>query len=196
MMYAAILATLAAAAPTLATTPGAWFKFPTVPANGFETVSAKYWIDPSSNWTTGYYAATQWSFQGAWPDVQYFGLQPRSKGDGTTTGHLVYSVFGNGSRSKVVERGADGSRRWNGTFIDDQAGKRTPIASFWTDASYGGLSGSVSQWLEYYPFNGMSPLPSEHPCQPKFHIYYGKPNNYISQWTQDGSLEITAGIFS
>ncbi|KAL1412811.1 hypothetical protein Q8F55_000559 [Vanrija albida] len=248
------LAAAALAAPALATTPGAWFKVPSAPASGFEAVSASFYIDPASSWTTGYYAATQWSFQGH--DVLYFGLQPRSRGDGSTTGHLTYSVFGAGSHVgdtrqcapgadggdgascwldidfsagrwytidvEVVQRSPDGSRRWNGTFVDDK-GTRTYIASFWTDKSYGALGPNVAQWLEYYPFNGGTQVPAERECQPWFKILFGKPtvpgqtavgvslnkgaiddkcavahgqNNYISEWTENGSLLVTAGIFS
>lgn len=255
MIYATVLAALAAAAPALATTPGAWFQFANTPADGFESVSASFWIDPKSTWTTGYYAATSWAFKGH--DVQYFGVQPRSNGDGTTTGHLAYSVFGPGTsigdpaqckttadggagtscwldinfeagrwytiESTVVEKPADGSRRWNGTFIDDQ-GTRTHIASFWTDSSFGALDGTgISQWLEWYEFNGDTRAPADRPCQPWFKTFFGKPqaqgqtavgqslnhgaiddscavahnsNNYLSQWTVDGSLVATAGIFS
>lgn len=202
-----IIAGLALAAPALAG-PGSWFSVPTGTGDGFESVSAKFYIDPSSTWIDGYYMATQWSFTGH--DVHYFGLQPRSTG--ATTGHLVYSVFGPGSAigdPKQCNGGADGGsgvtcwkdidfeagrwytiestvvqtdpklgRRWNGTLVDD-AGQRTYIASFWTDESYGKLSQSVAQWLEWYKFNGGNLTPAERECQPKFKAHYGLPTAHV-----------------
>lgn len=51
--------------------PGMWYSFPDA-GDGFEHVSSEFYIDPSSTWIQGYYAATQWQFVGH--DVQYFGL--------------------------------------------------------------------------------------------------------------------------
>lgn len=204
-MLFSLLAALVSAPLALAG-PNVWYKVPNAPAEGFESVSAKFNMDPSSTHVTGYYAATQWSFTGH--DVHYFGVQPFTPGSRSTTGHLAYSVFGPGSKSgdpnqcnggadggsgvscwldididygrwytiesTVVEKTTDGSRRWNGTLIDDQ-GKRTYIASFWTDASYGALSQTVTQWLEWYPYNGDGLTPQTRPCQPPFTMHYGRP---------------------
>lgn len=234
--------------------PGAWYKVPNVPAGGFESLSAKFMMDRHSKPVTGYYAATQWFFQGH--DVQYWGLQPYTKGERNTTGHITYSVFGPGStlgdpercnpgadggagascwldidldfgrwytiESKVVEKTADGSRRWNGTLIDDQ-GARTYIASFWTDGTYGAMSDSCIQWLEWYKFNGDGLTPETRPCQPPFTMHYQRPigdgnqapvskdaggklddkcaiaagiPNYTTEFDSDGNLLITAGILN
>lgn len=125
--------------------------------------------------------------------------------------------------SKVVEKTSDGSRRWNGTLIDESTGKRTYVASFWTDASYGALSRSVVQWLEWYPYNGDGLTPQTRPCQPYFKMHYQRPigdgnqapvskekptslddkcanaiglPNYRSEFDVNGNLLITAGIYT
>jgi hypothetical protein len=231
--------------------PGAWYTTGN-PEESSEHVAAKFCIDPSSQWAQGYYAAAQFHFQGH--DVHYFGLQPRTS-EKNTTGHLTYSVFGNGSsvgdpqrcrggadggsgvscsmkinfeagkwytiESTVVEK-RDGSRRWNGTFIDD-TGKRTYIASFWTDASYKTIGWQSGQWLEWYEYNNNGKTPAENECTPYFKMHYGKPmvngkpskkyaffkgrkddkcaiahnqNNYNNVLTEDGDLLITSGMFS
>lgn len=204
-MLISLISVLAIAAP-VAAIPGATYIVPSQPTAGYESVSAKFYMDPSSTPITGYYGATQWQFTGH--DIHYFGLQPFSPGSRNTTGHLTYSVFGVGSKigdpqrcssgadgragtscwydidlnygrwytieSKVVQKTADGSRRWNGTLIDD-AGKRTYIASIWTDSTYGALSKSVYQWLEWWPFNTDGLTPATRPCQPYFKMLFQRP---------------------
>lgn len=204
-MLLSLLAALASAPLALAG-PIVWYTVPNTPAEGLESVSAKFNMDPSSTHIRGYYAATQWHFKGH--DVQYFGVQPFTPGTKKTTGHITYSVFGKGSHSgdpkqcssgadggsgvscwldidldygrwytiesTVVEKTAEGSRRWNGTLIDDE-GSKTHIASFWTDASYDALSGRASQWLEWYPYNTDRLTPQTRPCQPPFKVRYGRP---------------------
>lgn len=109
MFFLPLLTTLLAITTTpVRAGPGAYFGYNNSPSTGYTSLSAKYFIDPASNWTTGYYASTEWHFTGH--DDQYFGLQPRSPG-GKTTGHLVYSVFGKGSTVGDPARcsgGADG----------------------------------------------------------------------------------------
>lgn len=129
-----IITALAMAAPLALAghgpAPVSWFTVPKQ-GDGFESVSSKFFIDPSSTWTTGYYAATSWNFNGH--DIQYFGLQPRSDGDGKTTGHLAYSVFGPGSAIGDPERcsgGADGGAGVSCALdIDFQAGRWYTIES-------------------------------------------------------------------
>lgn len=248
------LLTALVAAPLALAGPNVWYKMPNTPAEGLESVSAKFNMDPSSPPITGYYAATQFSFIGH--DIHYFGVQPFTPGTKNTTGHIAYSVFGKGSKvgdpkqckggadggsgvscwldidldfgrwytieSKVVEKTADGSRRWNGTLIDDQ-GKRTYIASIWTDASYGALSSTVAQWLEWYKYNSDHLTPQTRPCQPPFKMHYTRPvagNNVApitrtdngskddkcawaagypntkAEFLSDGTLQITAGFLN
>lgn len=80
--------------------------------------------------------------------------------------------------SDVVEHGPLG-RRWNGTFIDD-TGKRTYIASFWTDDTYGKLSSNgICHWLEWWPFNGDGLAPEERQCQPRFVTTYRFPEAQV-----------------
>lgn len=192
-----------------AVSPGVWRHIPNPPAAGFHEVSATFKVDTSSERTTGYYAASQWSFQGH--DVHYFGIQPREPGS-EKTGHIAYSVFGKGSTvadsklcyssadggsgvscaieidldygreykivSKVVET-KNGSLRWQGTIYDDAGHDLATLGSFWTDTTYGGLSGKVTQWLEWYPFNGDGGLePEQRACVPHIKVHYGLPTGY------------------
>lgn len=76
--------------------------------------------------------------------------------------------------SAVVDKKADGTRRWNGTLVDD-AGKRTYIASFVTDATYQGLNGIVANWLEWFPYNVDKKTPEQRECQPWFQVHYSRP---------------------
>lgn len=207
-MLLSALASLILSPSALAGSPAGWWRAPTR-SEGYEKISAKFYIDPSSTWVEGYYASTQSSFTGH--DVQYFGIQPRT---GAHSGHLTYSVFGKGSDigdparcsggadggsgtscsvsnidlkagewytivSAVVEKGVKG-RRWNGTLIDSQ-GAETYIASFWTDDSYGALKGSGSQWLEWYKFNKIwsSTTAAERDCQPPFEVKFELPTLYV-----------------
>ncbi|EJT45376.1 hypothetical protein A1Q1_06139 [Trichosporon asahii var. asahii CBS 2479] len=233
-MLTAILSSLVFTGPALASSPLSFWKAP-ARDGGYEKISAKFYVDPSSTWKTGYYASTQASFAGH--DVQYFGIQPR---EGQYSGHLTYSVFGKGSSvgdparcsggadggagvscsldginlnkgewyeivSAVVEHG-DKGRRWNGTLIDSQ-GKQTYIASFWTDDSYGPLSGDGAQWLEWYYFNGIyeTTTPEQRDCQPPFTVKYERPTLYVgdqqvkakdtgkdSKWTIDDKCAVKA----
>lgn len=205
-MLLSVLSSLVLSAPALAG-PINWWTAPKR-EGGYEKVSAKFYVDPSSPWKKGYYASTQASFVGH--DIQYFGIQPR---EGQFSGHLTYSVFGKGSSvgdparcsggadggagvscsltginlnkgewyeivSAVVEHGEKG-RRWNGTLIDSH-GKETYIASFWTDDSYGPLDGHGAQWLEWYPFNSIqSTPPAQRDCQPRFIARYERPTLYV-----------------
>jgi hypothetical protein len=87
--------------------------------------------------------------------------------------------------SKVIEKSADGERRWQGTFIDEETDTRTIIADFYTSASYGALSGQCDQWLEWYRYNNDGLKPAQRNCQPKFNVHYGLPhalNPNKSEW--------------
>lgn len=207
-MLLSALSSLLLSAPALAASPAAWWTSP-ARSDGYEKMSAKFYVDPASTWKQGYYAATQATFAGH--DVLYFGIQPR---EGEWSGRLVFSVFGKGSEvgdpsrchggadggsgvscamdglnlnkgewytitAAVVERG-DKGRRWNGTMTDSQ-GQDTYIASFWTDDSYGALKGSGSQWLEWYTFNGLwdSTTAAQRDCQPPFTVQYERPTLYV-----------------
>lgn len=210
MLFTTVLLTLLSATGISARQPGrniVWYHAENKPVGGFDSISAKYYIDPASTRIRGYYSATQWGFEGH--DVQYFGIQPQTPGTRNTTGHLAYSVFGKGSsigdparcsmsadggpgvscwldidiefgrwytiESKVVEKTADGSRRWNGTLVDDSTGKRTYIASFWTDASYGGLGTTASQWMEWWPWNVDGLTEATRPCQKWYKTTFQRP---------------------
>lgn len=201
-----VLATASTAAAWYVSRPISWLHLPTPPADGYEAVSAKFYIDPNSERATGYYLATSWNFQGH--DLQYFGLQPYTPGTRNTTGHIAYSVFGKGTKigdperchdladggagtscwldvdldfgrwytieSAVVEKTTDGWSRWNGTLVDDN-GKRTYIASFWTDKAFGGLSEVAAQWLEWWHYNMDGKTPATRACQPPFRAVMGPP---------------------
>lgn len=219
----AALATAGAVSANVVSRPGANFNFPSPAAEGYETISNAFNIDPSTERITGHYAATQLTFQSG--DLCYYGLQPLTPGTRATNGHIAFSVFGKGTRSgdpdqckdtadggdgtscwldidldfgrwysieqTVVETDAEGSRRWNGTLVDDQ-GKRTHIASYWTPKAFGALAGHGTQWLEWWWYNDDEKTHRERTCQPKFDVAFTKPKSGDSEtlYTSIGIGEI------
>lgn len=209
-MLLSLLSSLLLFHPAQAGSPSGAYTIANRRADGYDKITSRFYINPNSTWAEGYYAANQVDFQ--FHDVQYFGLQPRSGIFATATGHVTYSVFGNGSsigdpnrcfqgadgdagvscsleidlnkgewytiESAVVETGALG-RRWNGTLIDGY-GRRTYIASFWTDDTYGQLKGTGMQWLEWYKFNGDDRPAAQRPCQPPFTVKQDLPTLYAA----------------
>ncbi|RSH77395.1 uncharacterized protein EHS24_003358 [Apiotrichum porosum] len=94
--------------------PSASYTLPNKPANGWETVSSKFWFDPNSIRASGYYAAAQWWFSDN-TDVFYFGLQPMGKNDSMANlgqnGLAIFSCFGKGVNvvdSELCYGSADG----------------------------------------------------------------------------------------
>ncbi|BEJ15399.1 hypothetical protein CspHIS471_0500040 [Cutaneotrichosporon sp. HIS471] len=129
VLTAAVVAQAASTEAIPGPGPGQWYH---MPARGYESVSARFYIDPGSTWRSGYYMSTSWIYTKSWNELQYFGLQPRTAGDGPTTGRLVYSVFGNGTRStnKRCSNGADGGAGTSCSLnINFQAGQWYRIES-------------------------------------------------------------------
>ncbi|KAG9325103.1 hypothetical protein KVV02_006765 [Mortierella alpina] len=193
-------AVLASCAPSLGfALVGIAWSITNVPGSGLTDITFPFSIAnaPRKN---GYYFAQQFSFNGQ-SDVGYTGLQPRPDANGRPVIHAFFSssVAGTTTIDKNCSHGADGGQgvscaiefnapyansyeleirmtqgtTWQGTVVNTTTGRRVLIGTWTLPAGTGGIKGSETGFMEYFPWNDGRP----HSCNtlPNTSVVFGIP---------------------